>query len=116
MAGSQGEIEIRQDNTAVIKSAINTNLARALEACGLHAESLAKKSCPVDTGRLRNSITHSLNKGDKSVSIGTNVEYAIYVEEDETKAHKGSTGAHFLRNSVQGKESTYRAIIKQYFE
>lgn len=46
MAGSQGEIEIRQDNTAVIKSAINTNLARALEACGLHAESLAKKlSC-----------------------------------------------------------------------
>ena len=64
-----------------------------------------QKSCPVDIGRLRNSITHSLNKGDKSVSIGTNVEYAIYVEEDETKAHKGSTGAHFCGIQCRAKKA-----------
>ena len=31
----------------------------ALELIGGKAESYAKKLCPVDTGRLRNSITHA---------------------------------------------------------
>lgn len=111
-----GLVEIRQNNVKAIENAIDKKLVQALEACGLHAETLAKKTCPVDTGRLHNSITHELNEADKSVKIGTNVEYAIYVEQDETKHHNGSTGAHFLRNSIQGKESTYRKIIQQYFK
>ena len=33
--------------------------ARALEKAGLTAENYAKLACPVDTGRLRNSISHA---------------------------------------------------------
>lgn len=39
----------------------------------------AKKLCPVDTGALRNSIIVQKASAD-SVSVGTNTEYAVYVE------------------------------------
>ena len=47
----------------VIKARDRAILA-ALEAIGLTAERHAKEKCPVDTGRLRNSITHALS-GEK---------------------------------------------------
>lgn len=48
----------------------------------LRIEALAKMKCPVDTGRLRNSIQHqiALDNGEITGRVGTNVEYAPYVE------------------------------------
>lgn len=46
---------------------------------GLKIEAEAKKRCPVDTGRLRASINTQL-QGDYKVRVGSNVEYAPYVE------------------------------------
>ena len=42
----------------------------------------AQINCPVDMGRLRQSIQYDLSEnGDKIVgTVGTNVEYALYVE------------------------------------
>lgn len=53
---------------------------RALEKCGLTAEGYAKKLCPVDTGNLRNSITHAVDSGEMAAYVGTNSEYGTYVE------------------------------------
>lgn len=41
----------------------------------------AKRICPVDTGRLRASITHSLEQDSAGLVgvVGTDVEYAPYV-------------------------------------
>lgn len=47
---------------------------------GVQLSLYAKKLCPVDTGRLRNSITFNVDESESSVSIGTNVEYGPYVE------------------------------------
>ena len=47
------------------------------QAC-LLVENEAKRKCPVDTGQLRQSITHNVE--DNVGTIGTNVEYAPYVE------------------------------------
>lgn len=58
---------------------INAACRRALEICGGKAETYAKKKCPKKTGNLQNSITHQM-EGDKTVVIGTPVEYAPYVE------------------------------------
>ena len=52
----------------------------ALEKCGLVAEAYAKRECPVDTGALRNSITHTVDTGERKAYVGTNMEYAPYVE------------------------------------
>lgn len=68
-----------EDNTDIIKAASDEAIARALEMCGMLAEGYAAMKCPVDTGRLRNSITHAPENKYTEV-IGTNVEYAAYVE------------------------------------
>ena len=52
-------------------------IKNGLEAIGLTAEGHAKKITPVDTGRLRNSISHATDK--EAAYIGTNVEYAAFV-------------------------------------
>jgi hypothetical protein len=55
----------------------------------IRVESRAKQLCPVDTGRLRSSITHELVKSGGGVMlarIGTNVSYARDVHEG-TRPH-----------------------------
>ena len=56
----------------------NAAITRGLKKCGAVAEGYAKDLCPVDTGTLRRSITHTVV--GKEAYIGTNVEYAPYVE------------------------------------
>ncbi len=73
-----------------------------LKGWGKMVETDSKKLCPVDTGRLRNSITYEL-EGDEAVIIGSNVEYAPKNEFNETLKHK--TGqAHFLRDGIYHTE------------
>lgn len=81
----------------------------ALDAVGQTAEADVKILVPVDTGRLRSSISHEAR--DKEVVIGTNVEYAKYVEYRDELNHK--TGqAHFLRDGIQDNISKYEDIIR----
>ena len=68
------------DNSKEVLEAMRQAAVRALEKCGLVAERYAKKLCPVDTGNLRNSITHEVVEDENAVYIGTNNEYAAYVE------------------------------------
>ena len=69
---------------AELNNAIKEAKARALEIVGGKAETYAKQLAPVDTGRLRNSITHQQLDEDTEV-IGTNVEYAPYQELGDIK-------------------------------
>lgn len=75
---------IKENNVHAAEEALDHALARALEEIGLAAEGFAKKNLTknhsVDTGRLRNSVTHAINMDEQAVYIGTNVEYAPYVE------------------------------------
>ena len=66
------------DNSDQVLAAFRESVERALEKCGLVAEGYAKKATPVDTGNLRNSISHRAS--ENAVYIGSNVEYAAYVE------------------------------------
>lgn len=58
-------------------------LGRHLSQLAARVESAAKAVCPVDTGRLRSSITWRLEteSGSLVAYVGTNVEYAIFVHE-----------------------------------
>ena len=66
------------DNTAEVLSELERKKLIALTKIGITAEGFAKKKTPVDLGTLRNSITYVVN--DDSVYIGTNIDYAPYVE------------------------------------
>ena len=58
------------------------NVNQAMEQACILVENEAKIKCPVDNGLLRNSITHYIedNPNELVGVVGTNVEYAPYVE------------------------------------
>ena len=97
-----------QDHSAEISADIKSALLRGLETCGLVAEGYAKKLAPVDTGNLRNSITHDVDNEGPASYIGTNVEYAPY-QELGTIHMKAQP---FLKPAVADHANEYRKIIE----
>ena len=65
------------DNSKEVSAAIEAAILRGLEKCGLVAEGYAKKLCPVDTGNLRNSITHVVDEQEPAAIIGTDNEMPL---------------------------------------
>lgn len=59
---------------------IDDDLNDKLEKVGDLVSTAAKQNAPVKTGNLRNSISYSVNKVIKSVTIGTDVIYAVFQE------------------------------------
>ena len=97
------------DNSPLFKNEMKRKLELALDLIGQTAEGYAKDNCPVDTGRLRNSISNK-TVGD-TVYIGTNVEYAPYVEYGDHMHH--NTGqAHFLRDAATTHGNEYKKIAE----
>ena len=102
-----------------------------------HAKKKITSAGAVDTGRLRNSITYALageethvkaykaNKGGKDketytydgtaegkkgsgVYIGTNVEYAVFVE----NGAQGRTAVHFMQDAATGHTDQYKKLME----
>lgn len=93
-----------------VKAAVNAAMYRAAEIIGGMAESYAKGLAPVDTGNLRNSITHEVDDGGRAVVIGTNVKYAPYQELGAPNAH---VPAHpFLRPAIENHLMEYKAVLE----
>lgn len=116
----------------------------ALEIIGLKAEKYAKARCPVGTpestgikgyrgGTLRNSITHTVQ--ENTLSVGTNVEYAPYVELgtgpyfqappawEQFDAPKGKGVGHsyvrprpYLKPAIVDHLDEYKDVIKNELE
>lgn len=79
-------------------------VAKSLLRKGNRLVSGAKRRCPVDTGRLRNSIRFDLGEDRKGLFIraGTDVEYAAAVHEGHGEiTPKNATILHF---TVGGEE------------
>jgi len=66
-----------QSNKKEVLKALSQAEKNALELVGAFIEGEAVLHCPVDTGNLRSSITHRVNTGERSVTIGSPVEYAV---------------------------------------
>jgi HK97 gp10 family phage protein len=88
------------DNSGEVSAGIKAAIKRALIRIGMQAESFAKKLCVVDTGRLRNSITWKVK--DDAAYIGTNVEYAPYVELGTGKYYPGGRQTPWVYKDDKG--------------
>lgn len=110
-----------EDNSGEIMKAFENALERGLEAVGMTAEGYAKRDCPVGTpestgipgyigGTLRNSITFAVR--DDEVYIGSNVEYAPFVELGTSKMK----AKPFLKPAASEHSSEYRKILEDSFE
>ena len=102
-----------EDHSDEAEKEMASALRRGLEKAALQAESYAKLELEndprrIDTGRLRDSISHKV-VDDKTAYIGTNVEYAIYVHEGTDRMRPN----RFLRNAVEKNQDELRKIIKE---
>lgn len=97
------------DNSELIKRATAEQIYTALDMVGTDAEGFVSLLTPVDTGRLRNSITHEV--GENEVIVGTNVEYAQFVEFNE-KARHVSGQAHYLRDGISNNIDSFKSVFE----
>ena len=101
------KFKMENDFSDLIEQAAFSQIETALEKVGLMAERNAKIACPVDTGRLRNSISHT---HDKNTSyVGTNVEYAPYVEMGTTN----TKAQPYLKPAIADHIQEYKNTIEQ---
>lgn len=105
MAGAT--VSITNDNRKAFKNALKNQLTNGLISAGATCEGYAKGLCPVDTGRLRGSITHEVSY--PSVQIGTNVEYASYVELGTSR----QSAQPYLVPAGKNHQSEYASIIRK---
>lgn len=126
-----------ESNVAEVLAASEEAVNRGLMAIGMEAVTLTHRDkdsggTPVDTGRLRNSISWAVagesggggdgEGGDdagaagtppkNTVCIGTNVEYAKWVEEGGYNRH----AYHMLRNALVDGSDRFEAIMKANLE
>lgn len=94
------------DNTDEVLSRLAKAKQRGLRAIGLAAEGHAKDITPVDTGTLRNSITNTTD--ENAAYIGTNVEYAPYVELGTVKMR----ARPYLKPAATEHTAEYKALIE----
>lgn len=147
MAGlSIGGVEIESDNTKELLNALEGASEKIMTMIGIKAERYAKALCPTGTakstgikgyrgGTLKNSITFNVewDRTQAGVIIGSNVEYAPFVElgtlggfeglppewesfdvppSTGTKQGKGMKARHFLRDAIQDHLPEYKSIME----
>lgn len=98
------------DNSEAFKAAMRTGVEAAVEKIGMQAERNVMMLAPVDTGRLRGSINHE-SSGDTAY-VGTNVEYAPYVEMGHHQWQSGRwvPPQPYLKPGVMDHMDEYRQI------
>ena len=105
--------EIKVDNTDAIKKATNEAIYNALEIIGNKAADYAAGLAPVDTSNLKNSMTSEVNQEEKAVYVGTDVEYAPFVEfghHQEVGRYVPAIGARLVREFVPAQPFLKPAI------
>ena len=124
------------DYSADVLNEFHDAVLRALERCGEQAEGYAKDFAPVDTGRLRNGISHAVSEDEMAAYVGSNTSYAPYVElgtgiyadggrptpwvyqDAQGNWHwtRGNQAHPFLKPAVADHPQTYSNIIKDELE
>lgn len=102
------EVKLESHSAEVIEE-MKMKLHNWLEAIGLDAAGTAAKQAPVDTGRLKNSISYEVVDAEEAVYIGTNVEYAPY---QEFGTSKGVKGKHFIQFGATAHSEEYKRMLE----
>jgi HK97 gp10 family phage protein len=92
--------EVRLDDRAIagLFTSPEGPAAKGVLRAAVQVEARAKRLAPVDTGRLRASITHALFRDDQGLlaKVGSDVEYALWQEVGTTTMR----GRPYLRPAV----------------
>lgn len=103
------------DNSDEVLAAFENAIDRALDAIGEtavgYAQDVITEAGRVDTGRMRREI--GSDHDNKTVVIGTNVEYAPY---HELGSSRGIKPIHFLKRAATEHTEEYKGFVKDSLE
>lgn len=91
---------------------VQTETKIALKEAGMKIQADAKRNVLVDTGRLKNSITTEIWNNGYTVTVGTNVKYAPYVEYGTMKW----SGKPFLRPAYKDNTENIQKELKKILQ
>lgn len=98
------------DNSKAVKKALELKAIKGLIQAAMMVESQAVLLVPVDKGALRDSIGYKVNESELVAYVGTNCEYAIYVEfgtGEFAEAGNGRRGGWVYRDATGEVHFTY---------
>ena len=123
------DIQMLRNRSDEVLDALEEAVQAALEEVGMQAQNYATAICPHQTGRLQGSITHATTRmassvtkpatpsdgvtgapDDRCVVIGTNVEYAAYVEHGA----QGRDPQKYLEPAVMDHRAEWRDIFDEH--
>ena len=109
------------DNSGLVGEEFQQAVERALTRIGLQAETFAKEEISrpkphadgtnrpnVDTGTLRNDISNKVDPNGKSVYVGVNADYGVFVELGTSRA----APYPFLKPAATEHSDVYKRIVQ----
>jgi HK97 gp10 family phage protein len=99
-----------KDNSAAVLQAVKQQAEAALEEAGAQCEGYAKMDCPVDTERLRASISHVTQ--ELVTHVGTDTFYGKYVELGTVNMRTQP----YLKPALVNHFTEYKEIIESKFK
>lgn len=95
-----------ESHKSEILDELHIRIEKGLEECGIGGEGYAveyiTKVGAIDSGNLRNSITHKVRMDEQAVYIGTPVEYGKYVELGTGKYAEGGRSTPWTYQDENG--------------
>lgn len=103
------------DNSDEVLKALENAIDRALDSIGEtavgYAQDVITEAGRVDTGTMRGSV--DTDHDERTVVIGTNVEYAPY---HELGTSRGIKPIHFLKRAATEHTEEYKGFVKDSLE
>lgn len=101
-----------EDNSRNVKKALENAINSSLEDIGRAGVAESQLRTPVDTGKLRRSQTHKVDKKEKHVDMGVTQEanYGLIVHEGGSRQRSQP----FLRDAIMQNISKFQGIINKH--
>lgn len=96
------------------KKAYTSKKSNLLNDLGKDAANKVKSHTPVDSGALKNSITHRI-KGEE-VEIYSDLDYAEAVDQGHTSGSRFVAGQHFFEQGLLEAENSADAIVEKFLD
>ena len=96
-----------KDNTRGVLNEVDRRISDNLVTAALMVERTAKQTVPVLTGALKRSITHQPEVPKREVKVGSNLDYAKYVELGTSKM----SARPYLRPALEANMAAIRRLF-----
>lgn len=125
----QGLRELQRETERIVRELHGEPMLNGMRRATLLVQTSAKRLAPVDTGRLRSSITPEIREESRRVIgvVGSNVIYAPYMETGtrphwppeaalEVWAKRHGTTAYIVARSIARKGTKARPYLQPAFD